>query len=100
MLSPRFHGFENEIRLHIRYDGAEAWISRIPRRFPDQRIDWQLWVRPKPGHPAYASKSPLRLEIESKLRAWLLRRYRRCLRTLDFAALCAIALRETTASSR
>jgi hypothetical protein len=34
--------------------------------------------------------------IESHLRAWLLRRYRRCLFTLRFAELCAIAEREAT----
>ncbi len=94
MLTPRYHGFENELRLHIKYEGAEAWIAHIPRRDPDQVVNWQLWVRAKPGQPARTDKSPLRLAIESRLRAWLLRRYRRCLRTLDFAQLRAIAERE------
>jgi hypothetical protein len=90
MLFARYYGFEQELRLHIRYEGAEAWIAQVPRRFPEQR-NWQIWVRPKPGLPARAGKSSLRLVIESRLRAWLLRRYRRCLYALDFAALRGIA---------
>ena len=99
MLSIRYDGFENELRLHIRFPGVEAWISQIPRRHPDQKVNWQIWVRHKPGLSARTGKSPLRLEIESRLRAWLLRRYKRCLRTLDFAELCAIAEREARAAS-
>ena len=100
MLSLRCDGFENESRLHILYEGAETWISQIPRRHPDQKINWQLWVRHKPGLPARTGRSPLQLEIESRLRAWLLRRYRRCLRMLDFAKLCLIAEREARTAQR
>ena len=99
MLYSRFHGFENECRLHIRFEGAEAWIAQIPRSHPDQKINWVIWVRKSPSLPARTGKSPLRLEIESRLRAWLLRRYRRCLFTLDFANLRRIAERETAVSA-
>ena len=99
MLSLRHNGFEGELRLYIRYEGTEAWISQVLRQHPDQKINWVIWVRKNPGLPARTGKSPLRLEIESRLRAWLLRRYRRCLFTLDFADLRRIAERETTVSA-
>ena len=38
-----------------------------------------------------SAKCPLRLEIESRLRAWVLARYHRPLATLNFAELLAIA---------
>jgi hypothetical protein len=95
MLTYRYHDFLGEDRLYIRYEGAEAWIAHIPRRNPDQKINWAIWVRPRPGAAARTSKSPLRLLIESQLRAWLLRRYKRCLRTLDFAELRRVAERES-----
>lgn len=98
MLTLRHDGYEGEIRLHVLAPSGEAWIAQVPRRFPEERRDWRLWVRAKPGLPPRTGKSPLRLEIESRLRAWLLRRYRRPLFTLTFEELCALAERESRAA--
>jgi hypothetical protein len=93
MLSLRHDTFTNETRLYIHTKHGEAWIARKPRQHPDERVNWRIWVR-QPGLPAQTGKSPRRLLIESELRAWLLRRYKRCLRTLSFDHLCAIAAHE------
>jgi hypothetical protein len=91
MLVRRYNNFLGETRLYIQTKHGEAWIARIVRSSPEQHIDWNIWVRERPGEPGRTRRSPRRLAIESQLRAWLLRRYKRCLRTLDFAALCHIA---------
>jgi hypothetical protein len=83
-------------RLIIRNSYAAAWISPYRRLTPDFRHknevhDWRLWVQRRPDVPARAWKSPTRLMIESRLRAWLLQRYRRRLRDLRFAELREIA---------
>ena len=99
MLSLRHDGFEGEPRLHIKYKEVEAWIAQVPQPSPTQARDWQLWVRQQTGLPASTNKSPLRLAIESQLRAWLLERYHRCLFTLSFAELCKAARREAVRTS-
>ena len=78
-------------RLVIRNDFARAWIEHYPRLGDHlERLgeipDWRLWVQ-LPGKPASLLKSPTRLLIESRLRAWVLRRCGRCLPTLEFAEL-------------
>ncbi len=100
MLTLRHSDFLGETQLAIRTSRGEAWIARIPRRSPDERINWQLWVRERPDSPARTAKCPLQLEVESQLRSWLLRRYRRRLRMLDFAELCHIAEQEARMTYR
>src|SRR3954453_22566964 len=84
-----------QARLVIRNDFAKAWIEHYPRLGDGlERLgeipDWRLWVAP-PGRPASRQKSPTRLLIESRLRAWVLRRCGRCLPTLTFDELVRIA---------
>jgi hypothetical protein len=91
-----FLGRENfigEPRVYIEYRGVEAWIAKRPL-FGNPGRDWQLWVRRGPGFPARTGKSPVRLAIESRLRAWILSRYKRPLFTLRFDELCRIAEHE------
>ncbi len=52
---------------------------------------WRLYVQRMPHLPPSAGKSPTQLLIESRLRAWLLQRFRRRLRDLSFEELCRIA---------
>jgi hypothetical protein len=92
--------FSGETRLYIKTKHGEAWIARIVRRSPEEQIDWNIWVRERPGEPGRTRKSPRRLAIESVLRAWLLRRYKRCLRSLSFHELCAIAEREAGGANK
>jgi hypothetical protein len=63
---------------------VEAWIVH---KEPDRAggIDWQLWIERK-GRMTTA-KCPLRLEIESRLRSWLLRVSGMPLNTLTFTQL-------------
>ena len=68
---------------------VEAWISPRPAG-SRSGTDWALWVR-RGAAPATSEKCPLRLEIESRLRAWLLRRYRRRLFATSFRELCEVA---------
>ena len=83
-----------EIRLRIQNGLAEAWISYYPPLLkPRNQHDWRLWVRHKPCEPPRACPSQTRLLIESRLRAWLLQRFRRRLSDLRFAELCQIAER-------
>ena len=84
--------FTGERRIVIQTGIAQAWIS-YHRTFGDpyDRHDWRLWIKRDPLEPALARKSPTRLEIESRLRAWLLQRFRRRLSDLRFAELCQIA---------
>ena len=91
MLSLEHSSLTGEVRLLIKTDIAQAWISYYPS-LSDPR-DWRLWVRRKPHEPALCRKSPTRLLIESRLRAWLLQRFRRRLRDLRFAELREIAAR-------
>lgn len=74
-------------RLYIRDVPVTAWIE--PRAGVRGEADWTLWIE-RHGRPSCA-KSPTRLEVESRLRAWLLRRYHRPLGTLSFAKLRQIA---------
>src|SRR5919112_6763846 len=92
MLFLEHNSFSGETRLVIQTGLAPAWISYYPPHFdPRDRHDWRLYVKRKPYEPALARKSPTRLLIESRLRAWLLRRFRRRLSDLRFAELCRIA---------
>ena len=94
MLSLEHSSLTGEVRLLIKTDIAQAWISYYPPLFdPRERHDWRLWVKSKPHEPALSRKSPTRLLIESRLRAWLLQRFRRRLRDLRFAELREIAER-------
>src|SRR4051794_13684728 len=95
MINLRHHPQTGQLYLTIRNDFAKAWIEHYPR-LGDQLEhlgeipDWRLWVA-LPGRPANRQKSPTRLLIESRLRAWVLRRSGRCLPTLVFAELVQLA---------
>ena len=92
MLSLEHNLLTGEVRLRIQTGIAEAWISHHPPLLdPLDRHDWRLWVKRHEHEPALARKSPTRLLIESRLRAWLLQRFRRRLSDLRFAELCRIA---------
>ena len=92
MLSLEHNSFTGETRLVIQTGLAPAWISYYPPIFdPRDRHDWRLYVKRKPDEPALARKSPTRVLIESRLRAWLLQRFHRRLRDLSFEEPCAIA---------
>jgi hypothetical protein len=83
-------------RLIIRNPFVAAWIDcyrRLDDDFqPHETMhDWRLWVQRAPHLLPQAGKSPTRLLIESRLRAWLLQRFHRKLRDLRFEELCAIA---------
>ena len=87
-----------QARLLIQNPFAAAWISHYPRLTPDFRHvaeahDWRLYVQRAPHLPPSAGKSPTSLLIESRLRAWLLQRFRRRLPDLSFEELCRIAER-------
>jgi hypothetical protein len=56
-------------RLHLRGVQFTAWIEH--RSWHLRGCDWQLWIEHK-GRMTSA-KCLLRLEVESRLRAWLLR---------------------------
>ena len=95
MLSLEHNSQTGEVRLLIKTDLAQAWISYYPPLLdPRDSHDWRLWVRSRPHEPALSRKTPTRLLIESRLRAWLLQRFRRRLRDLGFAELRRIAGRE------
>src|SRR4051794_22514257 len=89
------HPQTGQVYLTIRNDFAKAWIEHYPRLGDElehlgEVPDWRLWVA-LPGRPANRQKSPTRLLVESRLRAWVLRRCGRCLPTLSFAELVRIA---------
>ena len=91
MLTVHHDSASGRTRLVVRGIGAEAWIAPCP---PSQARaqDWRLWVRPRqPGAAASPAKCQLRLSIESRLRAWLLQRFRRRLSDLRFEQLRQIA---------
>jgi len=85
---------DGETRLYVRVERGEAWMAPRAGRSTGEICDWLLWVRATSSAPATTTKTPLRLAIESELRAWLLRRYRRCLFALSFEQLCRIAEHE------
>jgi hypothetical protein len=93
MLSLDRDNFLDEERVYIHFPGVETWISRHPRRDLEHGPDWRLWVR-RAGDVARTGKSPTRLAIESQLRAWILRHFRRPLCSLCFEEIRSIALRE------
>src|SRR4028119_944543 len=94
MLSLECNSHTGEVRLLIKNDIAEAWISYYPPAYyPRDGYDWRLRVRLKPHEPVLSRKTPTGLLVESYLRAWLLQRYRRRLRDLRFAELREIAER-------
>jgi hypothetical protein len=70
-------------RLHLQGVRATAWIEH--RSWHLRGVDWQLWVE-RNGRMTSA-KCPLRLEIESRLRSWLLRVSGMPLSTLTYTQL-------------
>jgi hypothetical protein len=70
-------------RLHLHGVKATAWIEH--RSWHLRGHDWQLWIERK-GRMTSA-KCPLRLEIESRLRSWLLRVSGMPLHTLTYTQL-------------
>lgn len=73
--------------IHIVEAPAKAWIEHQAWRYGS--TDWTLWYE-RQGRLA-RGKCQLRLEIESRLRAWLLDCYRIPLATLSFEELRLIA---------
>ncbi len=74
-------------RLYLDCVPVKAWIEHSPWRYGS--TDWQLWYE-REGRLA-RGKCQLRLEIESKLRSWLLRRCRVPLNTLSYEELRLVA---------
>src|SRR4051812_36504487 len=70
-------------RLHLRAVRATAYIDH--RSWHLRGIDWQLWV--ERNGKMTSAKCPLRLEIESRLRSWLLRVSGMPLHTLTYTQL-------------
>ena len=92
MLSLDYNELTGEERLVVRTGIAEAWISRHPPLLdPRDGHDWRLRVRLSPHEPVLSRRTPTGLLVESRLRAWLLQRFRRRLRDLRFAELREIA---------
>ena len=94
MLSFDYNELTGEERLVIQIGIAEAWISRYPPPLdPRDQHDWRLRVRLSPHEPVLSRRTPTGLLVESRLRAWLLQRFRRRLSDLCFAELRQIAER-------
>jgi hypothetical protein len=74
-------------RLLVQGVRAPAWIKHKPWRYGD--TDWRLWIE-RDGKLTL-DKCPLRLEIESRLRSWLLRECKLPLNTLSYDELRLIA---------
>jgi hypothetical protein len=91
MLTFHHSNVTDETRLYITIPRGKAWIAHIPRRSPEHIVDWNIWVRLDKSDVGRSAKSPLKVEVESALRSWLLRRYRRFLKTVSFSDLCRIA---------
>jgi hypothetical protein len=74
---------------HIHIDGVpvKAWIEHRPWRY--RSTDWQLWF--ERGGRLARGKCQQRLEIESKLKAWLLQRCGVPLSTLSYEELRRLA---------
>lgn len=89
----RYNRLSGRRELHLRGVAVEARIVSAERTAEGAR-DWQLWVARVPCSPATLEKSPMRLLVESRLRSWLLSRYRCRLLASRFATLCRIAERE------
>jgi hypothetical protein len=70
-------------RLHLQGVRVTAWIDH--RSWHLRGVDWQLWIE-RNGRMTSA-KCPLRLEIESRLRSWLLRVSGMPLHTLTYTEL-------------
>ena len=101
MLSVRHNRLTGGCELHLHDVPVEARIVPLGRAHARGACDWQLWVAKVPGSPATLDKSPTRLAIESRLRAWLVRHYHRCLFTMSFGQLCSVAqLTSRTAARR
>jgi hypothetical protein len=66
---------------------ATAWIEHKPWRYG--HADWQLWI--ERDQRVTRGKCPPRLEIESRLRSWLLRECKLPLYTLSYDELRLIA---------
>ena len=90
-----------QTRLLIENPFAKAWISHYRRltlhpltsdfRHERDVPNWRLYVQRSPQGSASVIKSPTSLLIKSRLRAWLLQRFRCRLRDLSFEELCRIA---------
>ena len=89
MLRAWHHPKTGEVRLYVRDVPVEAWITPGASHGSVRGTDWSLWVRS--GERRTAEKSPTRLAVESRLRAWLLSRCGRPLYTLRFRELAKIA---------
>ena len=96
-------------KLFIRNPFAVAWIGHYRRltvgltsEFTHVKDihDWRMWVQRRPELPPRTGKSPTGLLIESRLRAWLLQRFRRRLNDLRFEELCAIAQQKEPSAKR
>ena len=74
-------------RIHIDGVPVRAWIERKPWRYGS--TDWQLWFERRSR--LARGKCQLRLEIESKLKAWLLQRCGIPLGTLSYEELRLVA---------
>ncbi len=86
---------DNQHHLIITSSYGQAWIECYRHLNEDLQPlgeipDWRLWVE-LPGKPPSLSRSPTRLSIESRLRAWVLHRCGRPLSTLTFAELLCLA---------
>ena len=74
-------------RIHVDGVPVKAWIEHKPWRYGS--TDWQLWF--ERGGRLARGKCQLRLEIESKLRSWLLRQCGVPLGTLSYEELRLVA---------
>jgi hypothetical protein len=83
-------------RLHLQGVRVPAWIEH--RSWHLRGIDWQLWIE-RNGTPTRAM-CQLRLEVESRLRSWLLRVSGMPLHTLTYTELRLIAEGKIPAAKR
>src|SRR3954453_21094461 len=83
-------------RLHLRAVRATAYIDH--RSWHLRGCDWQLWIERK-GRMTSA-KCPLRLEVETLLRSWLLRVSGMPLHTLTYTELRLITEGNITEAKR
>ncbi len=74
-------------RLIVQNVPAQVWITKKPWRYGSP--DWEFWIV-RDGAPVRA-RGQFRLEIQSRLRAWLLQRYHLRLLTLSFDELLRVA---------
>lgn len=89
MLHAWQHPRTGEVRLYIPGVPVDAWISADAPIGQLRGSDWVLWVRA--GNKTTAEKSPTRLFVESRLKAWLYGRVGRTLYTLRFRDLAKLA---------